>query len=166
MSLSLCRCFGVVLMSLSLQVFGVVLMQIRRMRANRPAGISGGLLRDLKGVASLTLLLGLTWTFGFLTWGSARVPLLYLFSALNSLQGPSLPPPILPEPGREGVGTRNKLCCKGSGQRGGVRPAMLRTYAATSVRTLWKSVIVCSASEEHSTPVWLLYFGRSALVFL
>ena len=80
-------------MSRSLQVFGVVLMQIRRMRANRPAGISGGLLRDLKGVASLTLLLGLTWTFGFLTWGPARVPLLYLFSALNSLQGPSLPPP-------------------------------------------------------------------------
>ncbi|CAL8280118.1 unnamed protein product [Arctogadus glacialis] len=77
---------GLVLL-FNIAVFGVVLMQIRRMRANRPAGISGGLLRDLKGVASLTLLLGLTWTFGFLTWGPARVPLLYLFSALNSLQG-------------------------------------------------------------------------------
>ena len=81
----------------------MVLMQIHRMRANRPAGISGGLLRDLKGVASLTFLLGLTWTIGFLTWGPARLPLLYLFSALNSLQGP------------EGIVTS---LVKGSGQSG------------------------------------------------
>ncbi|KAJ0061921.1 hypothetical protein NL108_014411, partial [Boleophthalmus pectinirostris] len=68
-------------------VFIVVLIQIRRMRYNSPAGIHSGLMKDLKGVASLTLLLGLTWTIGFFTWGPARVAMLFLFSTLNSLQG-------------------------------------------------------------------------------
>lgn len=44
-------------------------------------------MQDLKGVASLTLLLGLTWTLGFFGWGPGRIVLLYLFSGLNSLQG-------------------------------------------------------------------------------
>uniref|UniRef100_A0A672FPL6 Adhesion G protein-coupled receptor G4b n=1 Tax=Salarias fasciatus TaxID=181472 RepID=A0A672FPL6_SALFA len=52
-----------------------------------PAGTRSGLMQDLKGVSSLTLLLGLTWTAGFFTWGPARVALLYLFAILNSLQG-------------------------------------------------------------------------------
>lgn len=73
------------------QVFVVVLIQIRRMRANSPAGSRSGLVQELKGVASLTLLLGLTWIFGFFTWGPARVFLLYLFSGLNSLQGQRKP---------------------------------------------------------------------------
>uniref|UniRef100_A0A3P9LCX2 Adhesion G protein-coupled receptor G4b n=1 Tax=Oryzias latipes TaxID=8090 RepID=A0A3P9LCX2_ORYLA len=64
----------------------VVLIQIRRMRVNSPAGTPRGLLHDLKGVASLTLLLGLTWTVGFFTWGPARIFMLYLFSVLNTLQ--------------------------------------------------------------------------------
>nr|XP_046267466.1 adhesion G-protein coupled receptor G2-like [Scatophagus argus] len=71
----------------NIAVFVVVLMQIRHMRANRPAGTRSGLMHELKGVASLTLLLGLTWTIGFFTWGPARIFLLYLFSGLNSLQG-------------------------------------------------------------------------------
>ncbi|KAF3841063.1 hypothetical protein F7725_006925 [Dissostichus mawsoni] len=57
------------------------------MRVNRPAGIRSGLMHDLKGVASITLLLGLTWTVGFFTVGPARVVLLYLFAGLNTLQG-------------------------------------------------------------------------------
>lgn len=68
-------------------VFIVVLIQIRRMRFNSPAGTHSGLMKDLKGVASLTLLLGLTWTIGFFTWGPTRVAMLFLFSILNSLQG-------------------------------------------------------------------------------
>uniref|UniRef100_G3QAV0 Adhesion G protein-coupled receptor G4b n=1 Tax=Gasterosteus aculeatus TaxID=69293 RepID=G3QAV0_GASAC len=71
----------------NIAVFVVVLIQIRHMRANSPAGTRSGLVHDLKGVASLTLLLGLTWTLGFFTWGPARVLLLYLFAALNTLQG-------------------------------------------------------------------------------
>ncbi|XP_035998792.1 adhesion G-protein coupled receptor G2 [Fundulus heteroclitus] len=69
-------------------VFVVVLIQIRRMRFNSPAGTRRGLLQDLKGVASLTFLLGLTWTVGFFNWDSkARIFLLYLFAILNTLQG-------------------------------------------------------------------------------
>ncbi|KAK2823054.1 hypothetical protein Q7C36_019654 [Tachysurus vachellii] len=44
-------------------------------------------MKELRGVISLTLLLGLTWSSAFLTWGEARVLLLYIFSILNSLQG-------------------------------------------------------------------------------
>ncbi|XP_077362082.1 adhesion G-protein coupled receptor G4 [Festucalex cinctus] len=71
----------------NIAVFVVVLRQIRHMRAKSPAVARGGLMRDLKGVATLTLLLGLTWTSGFFTWGPARVVLLYIFSILNSFQG-------------------------------------------------------------------------------
>ncbi|KAK5858800.1 hypothetical protein PBY51_002915 [Eleginops maclovinus] len=71
----------------NIAVFVVVLIQIRQMRVNRPAGIRSGLMHDLKGVTSITLLLGLTWTVGFFTVGPARVVLLYLFTGLNTLQG-------------------------------------------------------------------------------
>ncbi|KAM6969984.1 adhesion G-protein coupled receptor G4 [Aplochiton taeniatus] len=79
--------YAVLVFLFNMAVFVVVLVQIRHMRANQPAGIRSGLLHDLKGVASLTFLLGLTWVTGFFTWGPARVPLLYLFATLNSLQG-------------------------------------------------------------------------------
>ncbi|XP_061754668.1 adhesion G-protein coupled receptor G4 [Nerophis ophidion] len=71
----------------NIAVFVVVLIQIRHMQANSPAGTRGGLMHNLKGVATLTLLLGLTWTVGFFTFGPARLVLLYMFSVLNSLQG-------------------------------------------------------------------------------
>ncbi|TKS82899.1 Adhesion G-protein coupled receptor G4 [Collichthys lucidus] len=65
----------------------VVLIQIHHMRVNSPAGTRSGLMHDLKGVASLTLLLGLMWTVGFFTWGPSKIVLLYLFSVLINLQG-------------------------------------------------------------------------------
>ncbi|KAK2828158.1 hypothetical protein Q5P01_019192 [Channa striata] len=79
--------YAVLVFIFNTAVFVVVLIQIRHMRVNSPAGTPSGLMHDLKGVASLTLLLGLTWTIGFFTWGPARVVLLYLFSGLNTLQG-------------------------------------------------------------------------------
>ncbi|XP_044077831.1 adhesion G-protein coupled receptor G4 isoform X2 [Siniperca chuatsi] len=79
--------YAVLVFLLNIAVFVVVLIQIRHMRVNSPAGTRSGLMHDLKGIASLTLLLGLTWTVGFFTWGPARVVLLYLFSGLNTLQG-------------------------------------------------------------------------------
>ncbi|XP_019719701.1 adhesion G-protein coupled receptor G2 isoform X2 [Hippocampus comes] len=71
----------------NIAVFVVVLIQIHHMRANSPAGARSGLMHDFKGIATLTLLLGLTWTAGFFTWGPARVVMLYIFSLLNTLQG-------------------------------------------------------------------------------
>ncbi|XP_064206704.1 adhesion G-protein coupled receptor G4 isoform X1 [Anguilla rostrata] len=68
-------------------VFVVVLVQIHNMQANKPAGSRRGLLHELRGVASLTFLLGLTWILAFFAWEPAKVPLLYLFCLLNSLQG-------------------------------------------------------------------------------
>lgn len=68
-------------------IFLVVLIQIRNMQVNQPAGTRSGLLKDLRAVASLTFLLGLTWALAFLAWGPVKVFLLYLFSILNSLQG-------------------------------------------------------------------------------
>ncbi|XP_071316458.1 adhesion G-protein coupled receptor G4-like isoform X2 [Trachinotus anak] len=79
--------YAVLIFLFNIGVFVVVLIQIRHMRVNSPAGTRSGLMHDLKGIASLTLLLGLTWTVGFFTFGPARVVMLYLFSGLNSLQG-------------------------------------------------------------------------------
>ncbi|XP_040908013.1 adhesion G-protein coupled receptor G2-like [Toxotes jaculatrix] len=79
--------YALLVFLVNIAVFVVVLIQIRHMRVNSPAGTRSGLMHDLKGAASLTLLLGLTWTVGFFTWGPARVVMLYLFSGLNTLQG-------------------------------------------------------------------------------
>ncbi|XP_056592030.1 adhesion G-protein coupled receptor G4 [Triplophysa dalaica] len=68
-------------------IFLVVLIQIRNMQVNQPAGTRSGLSKDLRAVASLTFLLGLTWALAFLAWGPVKVFLLYLFAILNSLQG-------------------------------------------------------------------------------
>ncbi|XP_061089978.1 adhesion G-protein coupled receptor G6-like [Conger conger] len=71
----------------NMSVFGLVLVQIKRIQVNKPAGTKKGLLQDLRSVASLTFLLGLTWTLVFFSWGPFKVPVFYLFSILNSLQG-------------------------------------------------------------------------------
>ncbi|XP_061596777.1 adhesion G-protein coupled receptor G4-like [Cololabis saira] len=79
--------YAAMVLLLNTGVFVVVLIQIRQMQVNSPAGTRRGLMHDLKAVASLTLLLGLTWTMGFLTWGPGRIVLLYLFAGFNTLQG-------------------------------------------------------------------------------
>lgn len=73
---------GVILL-VNVSVFLMVLLQVRRACASEQSGV----MKELRGVSSLTLLLGLTWSTAFLTWGNARVPMLYVFSILNSLQG-------------------------------------------------------------------------------
>ena len=79
--------FVLLVMLINLSVFTVVLVQIRNMRTNKPAGNKGSILQDLRAAASLTFLLGLTWPLAFYALGPAKVPLLYFFSILNSLQG-------------------------------------------------------------------------------
>ncbi|XP_045579874.1 adhesion G-protein coupled receptor G4 [Salmo salar] len=81
--------FVLLVLVFNVVVFIVVLVQIRHMQTNKPAatGNKRCAMHDLRAVASLTILLGLTWPIAFFTWGPARVPMLYLFSVLNSLQG-------------------------------------------------------------------------------
>nr|XP_015804819.2 adhesion G-protein coupled receptor G4 [Nothobranchius furzeri]XP_054595207.1 adhesion G-protein coupled receptor G4 [Nothobranchius furzeri] len=68
-------------------VFIVVLIQIKQMRANKLSANSRSSLQDLKAVVGLTVLLGLTWSMGFFSFGPGRVAMMYLFSICNSLQG-------------------------------------------------------------------------------
>ncbi|XP_074529758.1 adhesion G-protein coupled receptor G2 [Halichoeres trimaculatus] len=68
-------------------VFIVVLIQIKQMGVNKPSANSRTSLQDLRAVASLTVLLGLTWGMGFFAVGPGRVAMLYLFCIFNSLQG-------------------------------------------------------------------------------
>ncbi|XP_068187778.1 adhesion G-protein coupled receptor G4-like [Antennarius striatus] len=79
--------YALLIFLFNIAIFVVVLIQMRHMQVSSPAYNHRGVIHDLKGVASLTLLLGLTWTVGFFTWGPARIFLLYLFAGLNSLQG-------------------------------------------------------------------------------
>ncbi|XP_056295587.1 adhesion G-protein coupled receptor G4 isoform X2 [Pseudoliparis swirei] len=68
-------------------VFIVVLIQIRKMRANKHSTNRLNSLHDLRAVAGLTVLLGLTWSIGFFSFGAGKVVFMYLFSIFNTLQG-------------------------------------------------------------------------------
>lgn len=71
----------------NISVFILVLIQIRRMKANKPVENRRVSPRDVRTAASLTVLLGLTWMTGFFSLGPHRVVLIYLFTICNSLQG-------------------------------------------------------------------------------
>ncbi|XP_070692870.1 adhesion G-protein coupled receptor G2-like [Pempheris klunzingeri] len=79
--------FVLLILLCNISVFIMVLIQIRQMGANKPSANSRSSLQDLRAVASLTVLLGLTWSMGFFSFGPGRVVLMYLFSILNTLQG-------------------------------------------------------------------------------
>ncbi|XP_037118984.1 adhesion G-protein coupled receptor G6-like [Syngnathus acus] len=73
----------------NVSVFVVVLRQIRKMSAKKRVSStsSRSAMKDLRAVASLTVLLGLTWIIGFVSLGEARETMMYLFTIFNSLQG-------------------------------------------------------------------------------
>ncbi|XP_076005388.1 adhesion G protein-coupled receptor G4a [Genypterus blacodes] len=77
--------FILLILLCNISVFVVVLIQIRQMTTNKSSGDRS--LHELRAVASLTVLLGLTWSLGFFALGPARVALFYLFAILNCLQG-------------------------------------------------------------------------------
>ncbi|KAM9849666.1 adhesion G-protein coupled receptor G6 [Aulostomus maculatus] len=79
--------FVLLILLCNICVFIVVLIQIRKMRANKPSAKTRSSLQDLRAVASLTVLLGLTWLMGFFSFGPGRVVPMYLFSIFNPLQG-------------------------------------------------------------------------------
>ncbi|XP_058252494.1 adhesion G-protein coupled receptor G4 [Hemibagrus wyckioides] len=79
--------FVVLILVCNISVFGVVLVQIRGMQLSKEASRCSRMLHEMRVVASLTFLLGLTWMLAFFTWGPMQVPFLYIFSLLNTLQG-------------------------------------------------------------------------------
>ncbi|XP_063063487.1 adhesion G-protein coupled receptor G2 [Engraulis encrasicolus] len=73
---------------LNLAMFIVVMVQLHRVKRQNPHNNqyrSG--LHDLRSVAGLTFLLGLTWGFAFFAWGPVSIAFSYLFAIFNSLQG-------------------------------------------------------------------------------
>uniref|UniRef100_A0AAR2KN49 Adhesion G protein-coupled receptor G2a n=1 Tax=Pygocentrus nattereri TaxID=42514 RepID=A0AAR2KN49_PYGNA len=69
-------------------MFVVVMVQLRRIKRQNPHNNqyrSG--LQDLRSIAGLTILLGLTWGFAFFAWGVVSLAFMYLFTIFNSLQG-------------------------------------------------------------------------------
>lgn len=79
--------FVLLILLCNISVFIVVLIQIRHMRASKRSAISRSSLHDLRAVASITVLLGLTWSTGFFSFGPARVVMMYLFTIFNAFQG-------------------------------------------------------------------------------
>ncbi len=77
-----------VIFVLNLVMFVVVMVHLRRIKRRNPHNNqyrSG--LHDLRSIAGLTFLLGLTWGFAFFAWGPVNLAFMYLFAILNSLQG-------------------------------------------------------------------------------
>lgn len=68
-------------------VFVMVLIQIRKIRANKSSSNSRSAAQGLRAMASISVLLGVTWSMGFLSFGPGRVILMYLFTICNSFQG-------------------------------------------------------------------------------
>ncbi|XP_067234307.1 adhesion G-protein coupled receptor G2 [Chanodichthys erythropterus] len=73
---------------LNLSMFVVVMVHLRRIKRQNPHNNQyRSNLHDLRSIAGLTFLLGLTWGFAFFAWGPVKLAFMYLFSILNSLQG-------------------------------------------------------------------------------
>ncbi|GLD69160.1 adhesion G-protein coupled receptor G2 isoform X4 [Lates japonicus] len=81
--------YFLLIFSLCLLVFIVVMVQLARIKKQNPQNQSPnrGVMTDLRSIAGLIILLGLTWGFALFAWGPLYLPFVYLFSILNSLQG-------------------------------------------------------------------------------
>lgn len=71
----------------NISVFVMVLIQIRKITANKSSSNSRSAVQDLRAVASISVLLGLTWSMGFFSFGPGKVVLMYMFTICNSFQG-------------------------------------------------------------------------------
>ncbi|KAM9332658.1 uncharacterized protein adgrg2a [Pholidichthys leucotaenia] len=70
-------------------VFIVVMVQLYRIKKQNPQNQSPNrsVMTDMRSIAGLVILLGLTWGFALFAWGPLYLPFIYLFSIFNSLQG-------------------------------------------------------------------------------
>nr|XP_046228020.1 adhesion G-protein coupled receptor G2 isoform X2 [Scatophagus argus] len=81
--------YYILVFALCLLVFIMVMVQLARIKKQNPQNQSPnrGVLTDLRSIAGLIILLGLTWGFALFAWGPLTLPFIYLFSIFNTLQG-------------------------------------------------------------------------------
>ncbi|XP_066455932.1 adhesion G-protein coupled receptor G2 [Eleutherodactylus coqui] len=79
--------FGVIFL-LNVSMFVVVLIQLCRIKKQKQLGYQRKTtFQDMRSVAGITFLLGITWGLGFFSFGPGRTAIMYLFTIFNSLQG-------------------------------------------------------------------------------
>ncbi|XP_074048416.1 adhesion G-protein coupled receptor G2 isoform X3 [Macrotis lagotis] len=77
-----------VIFLLNVSMFIVVLVQLCRIKKKKQLGAQRKTsIQDLRSVAGLTFLLGITWGFAFFAWGPVNLLFMYLFAMFNTLQG-------------------------------------------------------------------------------
>uniref|UniRef100_A0A8C9DJ94 Adhesion G-protein coupled receptor G2 n=1 Tax=Prolemur simus TaxID=1328070 RepID=A0A8C9DJ94_PROSS len=77
-----------VIFLLNISMFIVVLVQLCRIKKKKQLGAQRKTsIQDLRSIAGLTFLLGITWGFAFFAWGPVNVTFMYLFAIFNTLQG-------------------------------------------------------------------------------
>lgn len=81
--------YFVLVFAFCLLVFVMVMVQLARIKKQNPQNASPnrGVMTDLRSIAGLIVLLGLTWGFALFAWGPLYIPFVYLFTIFNSLQG-------------------------------------------------------------------------------
>ncbi|XP_070606842.1 adhesion G-protein coupled receptor G2 [Erythrolamprus reginae] len=73
---------------LNISMFIVVLIQLCRIKKKKQLGTQRKTsIQDLRSIAGLTFLLGITWGFAFFAWGPVNLIFMYLFAVFNTLQG-------------------------------------------------------------------------------
>lgn len=73
---------------LNVSMFVVVLIQLCRIKKQKQLGYQRKtMLQDVRSVAGITCLLGITWGLGFFSFGPGKTVIQYLFAIFNSLQG-------------------------------------------------------------------------------
>uniref|UniRef100_A0A2K6PG86 Adhesion G protein-coupled receptor G2 n=1 Tax=Rhinopithecus roxellana TaxID=61622 RepID=A0A2K6PG86_RHIRO len=76
-----------VIFLLNVSMFIVVLVQLCRIKKKKQLGAQRKTsIQDLRSIAGLTFLLGITWGFAFFAWGPVNVTFMYLFAIFNTLQ--------------------------------------------------------------------------------
>ncbi|XP_068438460.1 adhesion G-protein coupled receptor G2 [Clinocottus analis] len=81
--------YFLLMFGLCLLVFIVVMIQLSRIKKQNPQNQppNRSVMTDLRSIAGLVVLLGLTWGFALFAWGPLYLPFVYLFTIFNSLQG-------------------------------------------------------------------------------
>ncbi|XP_008578143.1 PREDICTED: G-protein coupled receptor 64 isoform X5 [Galeopterus variegatus] len=77
-----------VIFLVNVSMFIVVLVQLCRIKKKKQLGAQRKTsIQDLRSIAGLTFLLGITWGFAFFAWGPVNITFVYLFAIFNTLQG-------------------------------------------------------------------------------